>query len=254
MNANTEHERDQSLTDENTIRDGDVIIDERMNRREGLAAYEGTVDATQTPTASEANRVLDDVPTSGRSPAMQAGATILGGTGSTALVDDGTTMSEAADYPTGETSAETMSLSRSDSSNLDRSTDNTAAGGVAADTMASGPIGMVREKMKVVDANGDELGKVDYVHLGDPQAATTAGQTMDVTGNSLVEDAAMAFGGGVEPSVDEPLRSQLLRTGFVKIDGKGWFGSDRYVPADQIASVSGDTVTLSATKETLPEA
>lgn len=248
---NADSERDRALNDEDTIREGDVVIDEHMNRRDGLVEYEGTVDATGERAASDVDRVLDDAPIA--SPAMQAGATILGGTGSTALVDDGTTMSEAADYPTGETS-DTMNLSRSSSSGLDMSTDNTAAGGVAADTTASGPIAMVQDKMKVVDANGDDLGKVDYVRLGDPQAATTAGQAMDVTDDTIVDDVATALGGDLEPSVDEPLRSQLLRTGFIKIDGKGWIDTDRYVPADQIASVSGYTVTLSVTKDSLSEA
>jgi len=31
--------------DENMVRDGDLLIEERMNRRDGLVQYEGTVGA-----------------------------------------------------------------------------------------------------------------------------------------------------------------------------------------------------------------
>ena len=40
----------------------------------------------------------------------------------------------------------------------------------------------------------------------------------------------------------EPRRSQLLRRGYVKVDGPGFLGHDRHVRADQIRDVSRDTV------------
>jgi hypothetical protein len=106
--------------------------------------------------------------------------------------------------------------------------------------------------MHVVDANGREVGRVEYVQMGDPEAVTTEGQGEPyrrwpvVLGDALADEFD-------EPDVPEPLRSQLLRYGFVKIDGPGpeWFDTDLYVRADAIAEVSGDTVKLTVPKERL---
>jgi len=144
------------------------------------------------------------------------------------------------------------------------------------DSAAGNVLSQVREGMKVVDSAGDEIGKVDMVRIGDPGAATTAGQaTAETDTDSGVVVAAplssgtntggsLGGGSGVVGlagdlgddglDVDEPLRSQLLRTGFIRVDGKGWFDTDRYLPADRVASVSGDTVTLNTTKDAIVEA
>jgi hypothetical protein len=48
------------------------------------------------------------------------------------------------------------------------------------------------------------------------------------------------------------MRARLLRTGYIKIDSPGFLiETDRYVPSDQIASVTDDTVRLRVTKDTL---
>src|SRR3712207_8107999 len=39
-----------------------------------------------------------------------------------------------------------------------------------SDTVEGGPISQVQEGMRVVDAAGDDVGKVDYVKMGDPSA------------------------------------------------------------------------------------
>jgi len=186
--------------------------------------------------------------------AMQAGAAILAGTGSTALVDDAASMVGG-----GSDAIPTMS------------TDNTAASGATADTAAGGLLTQVREGMTVLDAAGDEIGKVDYVRAGDPQAATTMGQeTGDDTVGGVVAPVGSASGGGTGAGsgvaiggvvgtggtddlgdVEEPLRSQLLRTGYFRVDGKGWFNTDRYITPDQITGVSGDGVTLKRRKDDL---
>jgi hypothetical protein len=115
------------------------------------------------------------------------------------------------------------------------------------------PIGMVREGMKVVDAAGEELGHVAFVKMGDQGTATAAADApatqglFDALGEVLTGEPA-------DPDVPEPLRSQLLRTGYVKIDGKGWFDTDRYVGPEAIASVASDTVRLAITKDELVKA
>jgi len=108
----------------------------------------------------------------------------------------------------------------------------------------------VTEGMMVVDASGDEVGKVEYVQMGDPEAATTEGNELPEPG--LIGSIGQAiFGDEREPDVPEPKRSQLLRYGFLKVDGAGLTDADRYVRGDMVAGVSGDTVTLRVAKDQL---
>lgn len=125
-------------------------------------------------------------------------------------------------------------------------------GGDAFPPMDKGAIEQIREGMKVVDAAGEALGKVEIVKMGDPQVVTTEGQAPPERGG-LVRDFAAAFGFEAEPRIPPALAERMMRTGFIKIDGKGWIDTDRYVPADQIAGVSADTVRLSVSKTDLVE-
>lgn len=114
-----------------------------------------------------------------------------------------------------------------------------------------GPIELVREGMTVVDSAGDDVGKVEGLKMGDPGAVTEAGNELQDTG--FLGDVARAFVGDErEPDVPAPARARLLRSGYVKVDGAGFlFETDRYVPADMIASVDGDTVHLRVPKDRL---
>lgn len=234
--------RERGTGDEETIQEGGLVVEERMNRREGLVEYEGTVETAGTTTdAGPAGKAGGETGLLGGG-AMQAGATILGGTGSTAKVDDATTVGMA---PGG---GDAATAGRDP---LSMSTDNTTAGMMTADTVEGGPIAQVREGMTVVDAGGDDVGKVTFVKMGDPAAATTAGEAAGDDG-SVLDDAGSLFFGDDDPDLPETFRNELLRVGYVKIDAKGWFGRDRYAAADQIAGVSGETVRLSVAKDALP--
>ena len=107
----------------------------------------------------------------------------------------------------------------------------------------------VREGMHVVDASGQDVGKVDIVRMGDPEAATTEGN--EDMPNRPFDVLAEALGGEKEPDVPEPLRSRLVRSGYLKLDGPKLFDADRYVPGDYVRDVSGDRVQLSVGKEAL---
>jgi hypothetical protein len=108
----------------------------------------------------------------------------------------------------------------------------------------------VQEGMRVVDVAGDEVGKVEYVKMGDPEAVTTEGNDPAPTGLiGRIADAVLP--GGPEPDVPAPLRDNLLRTGFLKIDGRGLFDSDRYVSSERVRDVSGDVVHLDVRKDRL---
>jgi hypothetical protein len=111
----------------------------------------------------------------------------------------------------------------------------------------------ITEGMTVVDLAGEKVGKVEYVQFGDPEAVTTEGNDLERPGGGFIGEAAMSvFGDEREPDVDEPLRTQLLRYGFIKIDGPGFFAKDRYVRGDLIGNVSDEVVTLKVSKADLP--
>ena len=234
-----DEERENTFAEgEETVREGSLIIEERMSRREGLVEYEGTVG--------------------------EAGATGAGDVVQDATFTTGLTGSETV----GGGGAETMGAGTADAA----SAEATSSGAVADIASATGAMSQVTEGMRVVDANGDDLGQVDYVKMGDPQAVTTMGEDVGdagtfgaggvagggATGGSGGAGSGLVGGGfvggdGGEPNVDDPLRSQLVRTGFIKVGGSGWFGKDRYVSADAVAGVSGDTVQLNLTKDQLAE-
>jgi hypothetical protein len=88
-----------------------------------------------------------------------------------------------------------------------------------------GPIEKVFEGMRVVDANGKEIGKVDFVKMGDPDAVTTRGQDE-----------------GARPNVPPPFADRLLRIGYIKVDRKGLFARDVYAAASEIDRVEDDPV------------
>lgn len=113
-----------------------------------------------------------------------------------------------------------------------------------------GPISQVRPGMRVIDHDGDEVGRVDDVKLGDPQAITPHGQTRD-HGESLIGNLAEALGGGRDPNVPDQLAARLLRTGYIKIDSKGVLARDLYAGPDTIGSVHGDDVILAVPRSQL---
>lgn len=106
----------------------------------------------------------------------------------------------------------------------------------------------VRTDMTVVDVNGDEVGTVESVRMGDPGAVTTEGQGGQGD-NALVDVFVAAVGGGSE--IPRQRQEQLVRVGFLKIDNSGVLSGDSYVGADQVDRVAGDTVHLAVGKDEL---
>ena len=49
----------------------------------------------------------------------------------------------------------------------------------------------------------------------------------------------------------EPLRSRLVREGYIKVDGPNLLDTDRYVPSEYVRDVSEDRVRLSVPKDRL---
>jgi hypothetical protein len=103
--------------------------------------------------------------------------------------------------------------------------------------------------MHVLDAAGDEVGRVQLVQMGDPETVTVSDtdKPRDIIG--VVGDAL--FPNEREPDVPEPLRSRLRRSGYIKIDGPDLMDTDRYVGSDRVRDVSEDRVRLSVRKDQL---
>ena len=119
--------------------------------------------------------------------------------------------------------------------------------GGSADTSA---MARVQEGMRVVDAAGEDLGKVEYLQMGDPEAVTTEGhehRPVDLVGRVMER----ALPEESEPDVPDPLRTELQRTGYLKIGGHGIGGRARYVSSEHVSAVSSETVRLSVRKDDL---
>jgi hypothetical protein len=111
------------------------------------------------------------------------------------------------------------------------------------------PIAQVIPGMTVLDSTGVEVGKVETVKMGDPEAVTTEGQDAGESEGVVRALADSIF--GAEPDVPGPLAARLLRLGYLKVDGKGLLEADRYVARDEIAEVADNTVRLNVRKDQL---
>lgn len=99
-------------------------------------------------------------------------------------------------------------------------------------TRGPGGVSHVRDGMTVLDVDGEEIGTVVEVHMGDPDAVTADGQ-----------DFGAGLGDHGAPPVE--VQDHLLRTGYVCVKTKGLFRHKRWVSADDVVSVEDDRVRLS---------
>ena len=111
-----------------------------------------------------------------------------------------------------------------------------------------GLLDQVQPKMKVFDTDGVELGSVEDVSMSDAGAVTTAGEDPSRSRGIF---GGKGWIGGREPRVPEPMRTRLLRVGYIKLHGHDLPHHQRYVRGDCIASVENGRVELSVRKEEL---
>ena len=71
----------------------------------------------------------------------------------------------------------------------------------------SQPLEQITEGMQVVDAAGEELGKVEFISMGDPQAATTAGNDIHYSRGGLITDIAEALSDAIPVAASPGARS-----------------------------------------------
>jgi hypothetical protein len=110
----------------------------------------------------------------------------------------------------------------------------------------AGPIADVEVGMQVVDTTGARLGVVADLSMSDRSALTTQGNEFHPIGGQLRELLGVFSRDIVmEPRVREPVRTRLMRVGYLKIVAPGRSHRARYVRADRIAGVRGNCVELS---------
>ncbi|SBT53824.1 hypothetical protein [Micromonospora narathiwatensis] len=113
-------------------------------------------------------------------------------------------------------------------------------------------ISRVTTGTRVLDSAGVEVGTVDLVQRGDPNAVTVqapAGVDPGGSLDELIESAAVD-----EPDVPADLAARLLRTGYLKVSTELARTGAVYVPADQIAAVTDQGVRLDVPAAELPAA
>nr|MDT0661262.1 hypothetical protein [Micromonospora sp. DSM 115978] len=116
--------------------------------------------------------------------------------------------------------------------------------------------------MRVLDASGEDVGRVTAVALGDPNAVTA----QDPPGSAGVLGGQVPHTEqGDEPEVSPDLAARLLRSGYLRVTGTGTGSGpvdrlaagglaptgDFYVAEGQIAGVSPDLVELTVTRAEL---
>jgi hypothetical protein len=114
-------------------------------------------------------------------------------------------------------------------------------------------LAMIKEGMKVVDADGDDVGTVSYVQMADLNDRDDVGAAnrdevglFDLTPDNDPGDEGVL--GGVF-GIGDDVTERMERSGYVKIDASGIFTGDKYVEPYQIAAVDGDTVRLAVDKD-----
>ncbi|MEO3779967.1 hypothetical protein ABGB16_24675 [Micromonospora sp. B11E3] len=110
-------------------------------------------------------------------------------------------------------------------------------------------ISRVTTGMPVVDVTGAEIGTVDLVQRGDPNAVTVQAPTVD-PGGSL--DELIGATAVEEPDVPADLAARLLRTGYLKVSTDLAPTGAVYVLADQITAVTDGRVRLDVPAASLP--
>lgn len=126
---------------------------------------------------------------------------------------------------------------------------------------------MVREGMPVYDLAGEEVGRVDMVYLGtvdeaqDQDVREEQGDSLDPVrpvatsltdqpGEDMLVNPTGEFLGS-DVGLPESHRSQMLRQGFIRIEGNDSSQPERYALAGHIASVSDENVELHISEEEL---
>ena len=115
-------------------------------------------------------------------------------------------------------------------------------------TMTNRALELIETGMMVVDAEGKEVGRVEYFELGYGDEEVPNDSLPDV----FRSGAAAANDRAGEPQLPEPVRTRFRQHGFLKVDGPGLLDTDRYVRGDWVAGVGNGRVSLTMPWRALP--
>lgn len=107
-------------------------------------------------------------------------------------------------------------------------------------------IGRLKEGMPVLDASGNDIGKVGYIQMADPNSATVE----PGVDQSVFDDRTVFTDIGDD---DGHVTERMRQTGYFKLDQKGLFSSDKYITPEMIDSVSEGVVRLRYDKDNIPD-
>lgn len=114
--------------------------------------------------------------------------------------------------------------------------------------------------MPVYDRNGEEIGRVDKVHLGrslpDGNASTTEKLDLDLTPSEKIAVTLRRMMDELfdpQDQIEEVVQKRLYQQGFIRMDADGLLAGDRYVLADYIQAVKGGGIYLDLTREKIFE-
>jgi hypothetical protein len=116
-----------------------------------------------------------------------------------------------------------------------------------------GIFSQIREGMQVYDREDNEVGKVADIRFGEASEAdlqqglgpASADQPETGRREPFLGYLSRGLAGTPEDEAEaEHIRARMLRSGYIRIDTKGLFTSDRYALSEQIDSVEGERVRL----------
>lgn len=112
----------------------------------------------------------------------------------------------------------------------------------------------IKEGMKVIDGNGDEIGKVELVKYSDedpnrPGPETATSSNIPDRNVSWVDDVIRAL--DLDNDVPEEVMKRFQREGFIRIDSNKLFGGDYYATLNEVANVTKDTIKLHTARENI---
>jgi hypothetical protein len=112
----------------------------------------------------------------------------------------------------------------------------------------------IRIGMEVFDSAHDRIGVIDDFRLSDEDPSRAGPETAGVSEAVRPNDGAFAraIADVFDPDeIPDVLRERMLREGYIRLDADGLFAADRYILPEQIASASGDRITLNVGKSDL---
>jgi hypothetical protein len=121
--------------------------------------------------------------------------------------------------------------------------------------MRENPLAFVSKGMKVYDLNGEEIGTVERVYVSQiqPDEAREPEPNRSDEPDMAREGLWDVFEEVFDPvdELEEDMRVELWRSGFIRLDAPGLTGEKRYISPYRISDVSDEGVRLAVSYDEL---